>query len=387
MTELLLGLSPEQSTAMIGTANVYLTACPGSGKTRSVAARAAWLQSEGKRIALLSYTRVGAREIAEAVEKNHGVKLGQDSYVGTLHSFLARYVLRPFGHLVTGATQPVVMNHDAVTRKQYPGVDARNYIFDISGQVHAKKPKADNSSYKLEAIRDFKCRTAAAGLVNYDDALYWSYRVLKDHPELADAVVRRFNELLIDEAQDSSPLQVACLHVLVDAGLDSLALVGDFDQSIYGFQGSDPELCESLAEDASLVHYQLKENHRSSQLICNLSASFRRVSTPDVAVGPDADCSTPPLLILYAAADASALGSRLTQILLDLGEESAGSVIVARRRSLLGAICGHVLGELPDWAKTLVDARNSSSSISFGTVQAIEQLLLAHAADHVPVDT
>jgi ATP-dependent DNA helicase UvrD/PcrA len=92
--------------------------------------------------------------------------------------------------------------------------------------------------------------TAAVGLVNYDDALYWSYRVLNDHPDLADAVVRRFDEILIDEAQDCSPLQVACLRALVEAGLTSLVLVGDFDQSIYGFQGAAPQLCESLAEDA-----------------------------------------------------------------------------------------------------------------------------------------
>jgi len=387
VTEPPFGLSEEQAEAMIGTTNVYLTACPGSGKTRSVAARTAWLQEQQKRVALLSYTRVGASEIARKVEELHGIKLGRESYVGTLHSFLGRYVLRAFGHLVTRSAQPVVMNHDAVTRRHYPGMDARNYVFDTDGSVHAKKPKHDSSSAMLEAIKDFKTETAAAGLVNYDDALYWSYRVLNDHPDLADAVVRRFDEILIDEAQDCSPLQVACLRALVEAGLTSLVLVGDFDQSIYGFQGAAPQLCESLAEDANLGQHPLKENYRSSQLICDLSARFRRVSEPDKAVGLDADCATPPLLILYATNDTPALKQRFTEILDGLDEGAASSVILARNKRLAAAIRGHDFRWLPDWAETLIAARNAGETVGLETVKKIEDLLLGHAAERLPADS
>jgi DNA helicase-2/ATP-dependent DNA helicase PcrA len=145
-----------------------------------------------------------------------------------------------------------------------------------------------------------KRRYAAAGYASLDDSMHWSLEVLRRHPDLARAVAGRFEELQVDEAQDTSELQLACLHGLCATGrLGSLVLIGDIEQSIFSFQGASPEGCRALAQARGLETIELVENYRSSQRICDVAVHFCAREAPDCAVGPTAECPWAPELILY----------------------------------------------------------------------------------------
>lgn len=378
------GLSPQQYLAMIGQGNFLLTACPGSGKTRSVAARAAWLKSTGRNLALLSHTKVGAREIATAAYTHHNVLIGPDSFVGTLHSFLARYVLAPFGHLVTGSSMAVAMDEDAVRANEPPGLDSTTYGFTENGDVEPKRTKGDRSSTTLAAVKHYKMTSAAQGYVSFDDALYWSFRVLSDRPDLAKALVRRFDEVLIDEAQDSSSMQLACLRELHSAGLKSLVLVGDFDQSIYSFSGASPALCQALAKSAGLTEKRLSENYRSSQLICNVSARFRSVATPDVAVGPDRDYPIPPQLVLYDPSNVPGVRDTFEKILTGSPGDFGTTAILTRANALANVISGQRKQGLPETLALLLRAKHAQAELTLDDMRELQIAVLRRAFGSPP---
>jgi hypothetical protein len=93
-------VSDEQRAVVLAEGDAFALACPGSGKTRVVGLRVAWasVDGSGRRVAATSYTNVAVEEIRRAAAEA-GVALGPEHFVGTLHSFLLRYVIYPFGHL------------------------------------------------------------------------------------------------------------------------------------------------------------------------------------------------------------------------------------------------------------------------------------------------
>src|SRR5664280_334762 len=94
-------LTQHQLRAVTAERDVFLTACPGSGKTRAGGVRVARLDSDGRRVAACSYTNVGVEQIRRIVSGDLGRVLAPQHFIGTLHAFLLRYVVYPFGHLVT----------------------------------------------------------------------------------------------------------------------------------------------------------------------------------------------------------------------------------------------------------------------------------------------
>lgn len=176
-----------------------------------------------------------------------------------------------------------------------------------------------------------KHRAAVNGLASPDDAMFWSLRVLQEHPDVAAAVAGRFEELQIDEAQDTSELQLACVSAPCHTGkLESLVLIGDLEQSIYSFQGASPEGCAALANERGLERIELTENHRSSQRICDVVVHFCSRDVPDRAVGPTADCPWEPELVLYPADRPSEVLVWFENRLTELGVELERAVVLAR---------------------------------------------------------
>jgi len=93
-------LSEHQLRAVNAEGDIFLIACPGSGKTRAGGVRFARLIDEGRRVAATSYTNIGVEQVRGVVSGQLGMTVGSTSFVGTLHQFLLRYVFYPFGHLV-----------------------------------------------------------------------------------------------------------------------------------------------------------------------------------------------------------------------------------------------------------------------------------------------
>jgi DNA helicase-2/ATP-dependent DNA helicase PcrA len=129
--------------------------------------------------------------------------------------------------------------------------------------------------------------------------MYIAMRVLEGHGTLAQALAQRFDEVIVDEAQDTSDLQFRCLDALEVNGLRSVVLIGDLDQAIYGWMGATPEACEEFADRHQLTPLPLTKNFRSSQQICDMTVSFSSRDHADTAAGEAASFPAEPEVFLY----------------------------------------------------------------------------------------
>jgi hypothetical protein len=392
-------LTAHQLRAVRAERDIFLTACPGSGKTRAAGVRVARLAEDGRRVAACSYTNVGVEQLRRVLDVDLRRSPDARHFVGTLHGFLLRYVLYPFGHLATGSAQtPRLLADDAGWRDVTFGGHQRirlpvsRFRYRADGtlclrSVPAKFPHDEETAARMgqaDALR-LKRAAARAGVVSFDDAMYWSLQVLRERPDVAAAVAGRFDELLVDEAQDTSELQLACLRSLCATGrLDSLVLVGDLEQSISAYTGASRLGCETLAAERRLTSIELTENHRSSQKICDVAVHFCARETPDRAVGADADCAWEPEILLYGADEPRTAVSRFRDRLLALGHDPAHAAVLARTNALVDELNGRRLA-VDVRARPLTVARAVSDVRGGGTVgrrdlEAVDRIIAYTAA-------
>lgn len=345
-----------QLPAVLIERDLYLAACPGSGKTRTAAVRVARLAEDGLRVAVCSYTNTGVDELRHTLALEVGHTLGPQHFCGTLHQFLLRYVLHPFGQLVLGCSgSPRILGPDAsawpsiVFDKPSIRLGLQRFQFRPDGSlcIRGQDPKFPYDSIAAVAMRGEralknKIRLARdRGWVSTDDAMYWALRVVRQHPWVARAITQRFDEILVDEAQDTSELQLACLREICQTGtLKSLTLVGDLDQSIYSYNGAHPAGCEELARDRGLHRVVLRENRRCSQAICDVTAALNSRGAPDSATGLDRDCTWPPELVLYPVDDPASVVDAFSRRLAQLGESPDEAAVLTRTNELANTING-----------------------------------------------
>lgn len=355
-------LTDQQRRVVAADGDFLLLACPGSGKTRSAAARVGAHVATGRKVAVCSYTNVGADRI-RAVIGGMRITLGPEHFVGTLHGYLLRYVVYPFGtlvgaprgpHLVESAGGSVAFRGD--NRKRIPVADFRmrpdGSLKLRTRPLYLSTVEEDDIVAAVEQdVRRAKRQLLMAGYVSFDDAIYVALRILRKNPQVARAVAARFDELLLDEAQDTSELQLACVDELRDAGLRSLVMVGDLEQSIFAFQGASAQGCRELADKHGLRTIELTENHRCSQRICNVAVHFCERADADTAVGPNARCPLDPEVLLYPPEEPAA-AVELFRLRLEVhGANPTAAAVLARSNALVAELNGDeapvAVGERP----------------------------------------
>jgi superfamily I DNA/RNA helicase len=216
---------------------------------------------------------------------------------------------------------------------------------------------------------------AKAGVVSSNDALYWAVRVLAEIPGAAAALALRFDEIIVDEAQDTTEFQLMSLGWLRSAGLRSLVLVGDYDQSIYAFNGARRDLCQKASEDWGLVPKELTENYRSSQEICNVAGRLRGISPPDTAVGEDRAFGVSPQVFLYTPGKEAEIPERFRSLMESHQIDPSNSAILATSNQLCSLIRGQRLDLLPRDLSLLFEAKTAESGVTVGVYQSVERLL------------
>lgn len=281
---------------------------PGAGKThwlvshiKQVVAGSKRL-SPASRVACISYTNVAVHEIV--------TRLGSANTqvdVSTIHSFLYRNVVRPYLHLLRdGDGQPLVAfasvdGHDE-HHPSYTIVDdwlrsigqakilQRTFkaqrdilkdklcqlVWQRSGEgVWTLGPrKLDRMGKMLNAICtsanliDYKRRYWSLGIVDHEDILYFAHRILEEHPLVCQCLSARYRYLFIDEFQDTLPIQTNVVQWLAAAGT-VVGVIGDAEQSIYGFLDAQPEhfLSFSLPDYLDVT---MRHNRRSTRRIISI---------------------------------------------------------------------------------------------------------------------
>jgi superfamily I DNA/RNA helicase len=348
-------LTEKQRRVVDAEGNFLLLACPGSGKTRSAAERVSRLTRDvSTKIAVCSYTNIGAQRIASMLERELGTQLGPEHFIGTIHSFLLRYVVYPFAHLLGAEQGPHIREGGVWPDVVVHGDNRQRMNLDDfrsapgGSLVITNKPRgvSGNDDAILASVGSQVWRRKfglfrSAGALTADDAMCVALCILDKHPAVAAAVAGRFDELLLDEAQDTSELQLRCLEALwKTGGLASLVLIGDLQQSIYSFQGASAEGCRGLAEGAGLDVLTLDENHRSSQRICAVAKHFREGAAADTAVGPEAECEIDPEVLLYPAQDPQPAMEVFRGRLQHHGIEPVEAAVLTRRWRLAHALNG-----------------------------------------------
>jgi DNA helicase II / ATP-dependent DNA helicase PcrA len=267
----------------------------GSGKTRTLVYRVAWLVEQGvdpDRILLLTFTRKAAQEMLSRVEAMMGISCREISG-GTFHS-LGYRILRRQGGLVGLAGHLTVMDRpDAVEimgrlikadgldllsgapgRKDLMELISRinNRALDFDPGVRAFAPHWENLIPRLNTLRqafeEYKRRHA---LLDYDDLLLYSLKLFAEHPAVALRLSEQYRYVMVDEYQDTNLLQAQMVRALIQTH-GNLMVVGDDSQSIYGFRGAQVKNILEVPRDfprARIV--KLEENYRSSQAILTLA--------------------------------------------------------------------------------------------------------------------
>lgn len=284
-------LNPQQKQAATTTAqNCLVLAGAGCGKTKTIVARAAYLIDQGlaaQQIQILTFTRRSASEIVTRVEQHMGVQ-AKGLRASTFHTFcmyLLRRNPRAFGlsqfsiidrddqllmfRLLRGKDKGNVLPKAAELCDLYSY--ARNTKTKLSDALVEQLPQAVEYKAQIaELMKAYEQRKQERNFLDYDDILSIVAVHLQSSPELVKWVTGFCSALLVDEMQDTNPLQWALLQPLV--GKVKLFCVGDDAQSIYGFRGADFENIHHFKErvpDAEVL--TLEMNYRSTQGILDLS--------------------------------------------------------------------------------------------------------------------
>lgn len=299
-------LSELQENIVSATGKVVVKACPGSGKTYSVAARIAHLIKtkvfHHKGIAAISFTNTAWKEINEKLP-SFGVNapISYPHFVGTIDSFLNQYIFLPYGHLVMSCNRrPEIIGEHCHNRlfweypRKYAGgfctyIDPLEHFENVSfnkedNLVPIKNPQVFNFSWdnifrkdgsyckRVQDILDTKNEYIQKGYANQSDANYFTLQVLKTYPQIAKNIINRFPYFIIDEAQDTNDIQMEIINILVENGLQEIMLIGDPNQAIFEWNNANPALFDEKYRNWNPL--SLDQNRRSSKNVCNCSNAF-----------------------------------------------------------------------------------------------------------------
>jgi len=277
-------LNPEQFQAVTYTGGPLLVlAGAGSGKTRVLTYKVAYLIREENippyNILAVTFTNKAASEMKNRLTSLVGGSVDH-MQVSTFHSFCMR-VLRRFADKIGFEKSFGVYDQD----------DSLNLIkrcmdeLAISTKTHAPRAVAEYISRAKEALvdPDEYEKTAAAyfnkivskiyrlyqnnlrksNSLDFDDLLYWTVKLLQNHPDVLESLQNKYQHILVDEYQDTNHVQFVLIKALAERSRN-LTVVGDDDQSIYGWRGADLKNIldfESSFPDCRIV--KLEQNYRS----------------------------------------------------------------------------------------------------------------------------
>ncbi len=285
---LLEGLNPQQAEAVTHPGGpLLIVAGAGSGKTRVLTNRVAWLiESEGVspfEILAITFTNKAADEMRRRVGELVG-PVAQRMWVSTFHSACVRILRRDASRLGYRSGFSIYDQADAVRLTGYVirdlGLDAKK--FPARG-IHAIISTAKNELVDFEAYArraatvtdrriaevyaEYQRRLLSASAMDFDDLLLVAVNVLQACPDVLAHYQQRFRHVLVDEYQDTNAAQNELVLLLAGAH-HNVTVVGDSDQSIYRFRGADIRNIlqfEQAFPDATVIN--LEQNYRSTQTI------------------------------------------------------------------------------------------------------------------------
>ncbi|MFB8280487.1 ATP-dependent helicase [Nocardia colli] len=294
------GLNLDQQEVVQANGNLVVLAGPGSGKTRTLAAKVAHLLesdvSDWRALAAITYTRHAAREIVDRVRRL-GLEPGNQLVCNTVHGWCLSAILQPYGPLVgigspdlgvviDDRSEPWINLLQSCFDEVGVGLDARYETIAI-GKIRRRLAAGiplDHNDPIVRASLLFDEKLLADGWWDFDAMVARSLQIVRDNPAIARLVAAKYQWLVIDEYQDLGPVLhelVLIMHATVRTGIIAF---GDPDQTTMAFAGADPRFLRNLAATEGFQSPQLRINYRCGRAIIAASHTAlegRREHYPD----------------------------------------------------------------------------------------------------------
>lgn len=310
--------------------DIYLNACPGSGKTEVLGVKSAyeikrWRQKNNG-IAILTFTNSAENELRDRVTSYIGSQIGYPHFLGTFSSWVHGYIANPFLRIVTGYFNDETLDHSIrvidndcssgflnayKTKYSYGNlgnIKANEFNVNMKTEGFTYSGNHDNGqdilddllnrdSWRKEELTKVKQNFWKAGFVTYEDVEILVHKLLHENQDIAKYVAKRFPIIMIDECQDLSFSQLKIIKELNMQGT-KIQLIGDLNQSIYEFRNITPEDTEKFIGELQMAEYKLTENYRSCDAIVNSSMSVL-CKTKDSEGKPQQSVKAPLIALLY----------------------------------------------------------------------------------------
>jgi DNA helicase-2/ATP-dependent DNA helicase PcrA len=295
---LLAGLNPAQREAAThGDGPLLILAGAGSGKTRVITRRIAWLVAargvHPGEILAITFTNKAAGEMRERVE---ALGVGRGAWVMTFHAMCARILRRDIEHLGSWTRDFTIYDTDDRARLLRDLIKAAGYDpvqykpGDVGAWISARKNRREKPGAEaaiehslglaeqafVRVERDYAEALKKNNALDFDDLLLKVIELFERHPGVRDVYAQRFRYVLVDEYQDTNRVQYELLRHLTHVH-GNLNVCGDPDQSIYGWRGADIRNILDFEHDfpgAKVV--RLEQNYRSTQTILDAASAVIR---------------------------------------------------------------------------------------------------------------
>lgn len=272
----------------------------GSGKTRVLTYKIAYLLENGYQpwnILALTFTNKAAREMKERIARQMGPERARHLWMGTFHSIFLRILHVEAGHIGFTSQFTIydmadskslirsIIKEMGLDEKVYkPGMvqarisNAKNHLVSPAGYANNKEAYEGDRAAKVPALRDIyqryweRCRQADA--MDFDDLLFYTFLLFRDHPEVLARYQDQFRYILVDEYQDTNFAQHSIVLQLAK-NHQHVCVVGDDAQSIYSFRGADIDnilYFTKVYPDTKV--FKLEQNYRSTQTIVRAANSL-----------------------------------------------------------------------------------------------------------------
>lgn len=263
-------LNTQQRQVCIDEGNILLKACPGSGKTRTLTYKLAYLvekyiASQKLNIAI-TYTNRAADEIKERLER---IEISENKvWVGTIHQFCLEFIIRPY-----------TMYHKRL-RKGYHIIDeyvTKQYIEEIIEELGIDIGYSKPFEYP-EILEKYQKKLLDEKEIDFNDILSISFDLISDKKFIAENISGIIRTILVDEYQDTNELQYKILSSIVRADKKiQVTFVGDTDQAIYGGLGGVAKTCDELQKEFGIKFLERKLDgcYRSTQRIVDYYSYFQ----------------------------------------------------------------------------------------------------------------
>lgn len=278
---------------------LLVVAGPGSGKTRVLTERIRRLLTQSSahfRILALTFTNKAAKEMTERLSDLTEAR--KRAFIGTLHGFCLD-VLTDRGKHIGLASMPQIfeqyqdrkqilsqaVEQDPLLSGELTQLTPKDRNLRLDGWLKSiSHIKAHPISITQDEIEDpviqrvyegYNAGLQGCGACDFDDLLLYTYRLFTEFPQIADLYRRVYGYVCVDEAQDLNEAQYAVIRALTGDSWRNVMMVGDPNQSIYGFNTSSPKfLTTDFKTDYNAVEIHLNENYRSSKAVVRVAQAL-----------------------------------------------------------------------------------------------------------------